>query len=76
MDIRIIISISYAIVVNIVELLIEKRLRILRDRHQQKIWWGYASWWLVRLHNFLTNIIRILFILLYAISLFLTFILL
>ena len=37
MDIRIIISISYAIVVIIVELLIEKRLRILRDRHQQKI---------------------------------------
>jgi len=59
MGTKIIISTIYVIIIIAVELFIEKRLNKLKELHQQKIWWGYASSWLSKINNNLKLFIRI-----------------
>lgn len=73
MGTKIIISVTYIILILLIEIFIEKRLNLLKERHQQKIWWWYASGWLWRIHTFLIYIIRILLIMLWLAWSFLTF---
>lgn len=76
MGTQIIISVVYVIIIIAVELFIEKRLNKLKELHQQKIWWGYASKWISKINNHLKILIRIIFLILCFIGSTLTFILL
>jgi len=60
MLIQVAILVIYAIAIIITELLIERRLDLLTKRHNEKIWWWYASVWLLSLHKKLKLILRIL----------------
>lgn len=59
MEIKLVLLVIYALAIIIVELLIEKRLTVINERHNQKMWWWNASYGLFTLFKKLKIILRI-----------------